>query len=154
MKKRISTGRVWPLAIVGLLLLNVCVCAVTVVAALSSPISIEPDYYEKAMAWETDRAADPSAFGWMVGVTVQAGMIDLSVVGPDGRPAPATAASGVCFHQARADRRVEVAFTLVGDGRFLAPLPESRSGRWELRLELDTPEGRMIGAYPFVVPER
>lgn len=51
------SGRKWPLLVVGLLSLNVCVCALTVAAATRSPAVVEPDYYKKALDWDAHRAS-------------------------------------------------------------------------------------------------
>ncbi len=53
-------GRRWPFIIVGLLLLNVTVCAVTVTLSLRHPASVEPDYYDKAMNWDAHRGIAPA----------------------------------------------------------------------------------------------
>jgi len=51
-----SSGWQWPAMIVGLLLLNVGVCAVTIVAATTTQPEIEEDYYRKALEWDEHRA--------------------------------------------------------------------------------------------------
>jgi hypothetical protein len=51
------SGAKWPVIIIGLLLLNVTVCAVTVTLSLRNPAAVEPDYYNKAMNWDEHRAA-------------------------------------------------------------------------------------------------
>lgn len=55
--KREPTGRKWPFIIVGLLLLNVTVCAVTVTLSLRNPAQVTPGYYDKALNWDAERAA-------------------------------------------------------------------------------------------------
>jgi hypothetical protein len=50
------TGRKWPFMIVGLLLLNVAVCATTVTLSLRNPAAVEPDYYARGMNWDENRA--------------------------------------------------------------------------------------------------
>ncbi|MFG0306759.1 MAG: hypothetical protein ACF8Q5_11160 [Phycisphaerales bacterium JB040] len=42
----------WPLLVVGLLLLNMGICAVTIIAATTSPITVEDDYYDKAVRYD------------------------------------------------------------------------------------------------------
>lgn len=42
----------WPMLVVGLLLLNMGICAVTIVAATSNPITVEDDYYDKAVRYD------------------------------------------------------------------------------------------------------
>ncbi len=142
--KPIIPGGAWPVIIVGLLVLNVAVCAVTVVSALSGVTSIEPDYYEKALAWDAHKAefADPESLGWTVEAGANAGTLEVSIRDRDGGPVAATAVSGVYFHQARSDARTKVVFASIGGGRFIAPADLARPGLWELRLEIDTPDAK------------
>ena len=50
------SGRFWPLFVVGLLALNVGVCAMTVTASIRNPAQVESGYYEKAANWDEHRA--------------------------------------------------------------------------------------------------
>ncbi len=59
--KKTPSGRHWPFIIVGLLLLNVVVVATTVTVAVMHPAGVVPDYYEKSLRWDEERAADPKA---------------------------------------------------------------------------------------------
>ena len=54
------SGRKWPVMIVGLLLLNVAVCATTVTLSLRNPAAVEPDYYARGMSWDENRAVSDS----------------------------------------------------------------------------------------------
>lgn len=132
----------WPVIVVGLLALNIGVCAVTVVYAMSSTPSVEPGYYEKALSWDEQKAefADPQALGWVVDAALTGGMIDISIHDAHGGPVVATAARGVCFHHAHADERIELEFIRVGDGRFMAQAGLARPGLWEVRVEIMTEE--------------
>lgn len=49
------TGRGWPVLVVGLLGLNICVCFITITAATLNPARIEKDYYDKAINWDAHR---------------------------------------------------------------------------------------------------
>lgn len=51
-----SRGLQWPAMIIGLLGLNVGICAVTIISAARHPAHIEPDYYERAVNWDQIRA--------------------------------------------------------------------------------------------------
>ena len=139
--KTIIPGWAWPVIIVGLLGLNVAVCAITVVSALSGDTSIEPDYYKKALAWDAHKAEfpDPESLGWTVEAAADDGTLRVSITDRADGPVPATAVTGVYFHQAHSDARTKVVFTGVGDGRFIAPADLARPGLWELRLEIRAP---------------
>ena len=52
------SGRKWPFIIIGLLLLNVTVCAVTVTLSLRNPAAVEPDYYQRGLDWDAARVTD------------------------------------------------------------------------------------------------
>ncbi len=83
LRSLIESGRIWVVAVVGLLLLNMCVCAVTVVAATSNPVAsaVEPDYYQKAVDWDRSRAEwpDPAKLGWSVTIVdLGSGVIEVS----------------------------------------------------------------------------
>lgn len=54
-REKPGRGLQWPAIIIGLLGLNVGVCAVTLTAALRSPAEIEPDYYDQALNWDEHR---------------------------------------------------------------------------------------------------
>jgi predicted cobalt transporter CbtA len=53
--EKTPSGIQWPVMIVGLLGLNIVVCAITITAATTNPAIIEPDYYEKAVNWDEHR---------------------------------------------------------------------------------------------------
>jgi len=54
-------GLQWPAFVVGLLLLNVSVCAITVISAVIHPAQVEPDYYDRALNWDESRGIDTTS---------------------------------------------------------------------------------------------
>ncbi|MFI4896580.1 MAG: FixH family protein [Phycisphaerales bacterium JB059] len=87
MREFVRSGRIWIFGVVGLLLLNVGVCAVTVVAATGDPVAaaVEPDYYQKAVDWDEDKARwpAPERLGWTIQAREQsAGVVTFDVLGP------------------------------------------------------------------------
>ena len=148
-------GRAWPVIIVGLLTLNVGVCVVTVVSALSGDTGAEPDYYEKALAWDAYKAefAEAEQLGWSIKTSAHHGMIDVSIRDRAGRPVEAVAVTGVIFHQAHADRRRGLEFDRVGDGRFMVQTDLARPGLWELRLEIKAADTKVGVVRQIKVPE-
>lgn len=54
--KKAPSGFQWPLMVVGLLGLNICICAVTITAATKTKPEVEPDYYRRALQWDEHRA--------------------------------------------------------------------------------------------------
>lgn len=148
-RRAIIPGRAWPFLIVGLLGLNVLVCAITVVSALSSPYTIEPGYYEKAVAWDADRAAfpDPVTLGWRVSASARPGFVEVEIRDGEGSPVGARRVSGEWFHRASAGERATLSFTPMGEGRFVAPASSARAGQWELRLEIAGESSSARGVY-------
>lgn len=56
-----STGRMWPVFVVCLLLLNVSICAITLTLALRNPAAVTPNYYDRALNWDAENAqTDPA----------------------------------------------------------------------------------------------
>lgn len=60
-------GLQWPALIIGMLVLNMGVCAVTIVAAVRTNPPVEPDYYQRALEWDQHRPdaapSDPARAG-------------------------------------------------------------------------------------------
>lgn len=145
-----GSGKWWPAMIVGLILLNACIVAVTVVCATrDASFAIEPDYYQKAVTWDRSaRERDKGvALGW--GVTVErvepragAGspLLRVSLTGPSTaeRGAPLDGAEVRCeaFAQSRSGERFNVFATGVGGGVYEAEVPLERGGVWEVRLRV------------------
>jgi len=48
-------GMQWPALVVGMLVLNMGICAVTIVAAVRTNPAVVPDYYQKALDWDEHR---------------------------------------------------------------------------------------------------
>jgi nitrogen fixation protein FixH len=152
-RKPLIPGKAWPFVIVGMLAMNVVVCGITVAYALSSPYQVEPDYYEKAVAWDEHKSEfpDPATHGWSVSTTAADGVIGVRVTDDQGRPAQVSVTAGECYHRARSNVRSVLAFTPAGDGRFLAAADLDRPGVWELRLEIENGEAKARGRYDFMV---
>ncbi len=147
-RRLIESGRIWALAVVGLLALNVGVCAVTVVAATSDPVAsaVEPDYYQKAVDWDVERALwpTPDKLGWVVRVESResAGVIVEITDRSDGSRVLGVRGRVVARH---AGERMEVreATLTGGDGGALIWTPgETDAGQWTLTLWLGRGQDR------------
>lgn len=66
------SGAKWPVMIVGLLLLNVGVCAATVTLSLRNPAAVEPDYYTRGMNWDETRKDTATDSGTNADMTADA----------------------------------------------------------------------------------
>ncbi|MEM7629128.1 MAG: FixH family protein [Planctomycetota bacterium] len=149
-----ASGRHWPLVVVGLLGLNVSVCATTVYfATRDGPVAVEPDYYQRAMDWDARRAATPdvSARGWATDVESVDGtaLVRLTDAQGDALIGASVVASG--FHRAFSRDRHDLTFVEVEPGVYRVALPGAMLGFWELRLRV-THDG--IGAVAVETIER
>src|SRR5690606_1778010 len=115
--------------------------AVLIAYALGDPSMVaEPDYYRKALAWETTQAqaARNAALGWTLAPEagpLEGGRRELRVRLRDaaGAPLDGAAVALEAFHKARRAQALRAELTGAGDGLYRAVLPLARPGRWELR---------------------
>lgn len=137
-------GMWWPIAIAGVLATTVAANIWVVIIANDDPsFVIEPDYYRKALAWDTTlaEARHNAALGWRL----------TPVLGPIGHDGVAllrarlTDSTGAAIggavvhvaalHVARASAVHEVTLTDSGRGEYAARLDARRPGQWELRFD-------------------
>lgn len=139
-----NPARLWPLAIVAVL-------GVTVVANVAlymtanghdAPVP-EPDYYRRAIAWDSTlaEARRSAELGWSVDARLATDgdggtTMELVAQGRDGRPVSNAEVTVTAIHSRPPQRVVEARGTLGADGRARILLPLERSGAWELRLRL------------------
>ncbi|MFN0137276.1 MAG: FixH family protein [Phycisphaerae bacterium] len=60
---------VWPGMVIGLLAMQVAMCAIAITLATRDPsMSVEPNYYQKALHWDDSQAAKArqAAIGWVL----------------------------------------------------------------------------------------
>ncbi len=129
--------------IVGLILLNVAVCTVTVVAAVMSSrtTTTESNYYQKALEWDHTQAERRAseALGWSVhleAIALNAGdgrWLLAEVTDREGHPLSGASLSAEIFHRADPRGRVAVELTQVFDGVYRAFVPIDKHGTWEVR---------------------
>lgn len=149
-------GMQWPMLVVGLLLLNVSVCALTVVSALRSPVHIEDEYYAKAVDWDATRRdwPAPEVHGWIIDASVSRAGTGQSLVGvslgdADGTPVRGARVECTWFPVLDPDARerllmspasieAAVGMGLPGDADawHLGVLPDGASGRWKLTVDV------------------
>lgn len=137
-------ARRWPTLITAALLGNLGLGVILIrVANADRHFAVEPDYYRKAVEWDSTRAQERRnvALGWQVAPDLGAvdGRTDpeLAVVLSDASGAPIADAivTMEAFQVAHAADRL-TARLHAGDapGRYLARVPMRRTGLWELRL--------------------
>jgi hypothetical protein len=153
---RPERGLQWPMLVVGLLLLNVSVCAFTVVSAIRSPIHIESEYYAKAVDWDATRRDWPAAdvHGWTIDTSVSRAGTGQSLVGVslrDAEGAPVRGARVECtwfpvldpdarerllLEPATTEAAVGLRLSGGADAWHLGVLPDGASGRWKLTVDV------------------
>jgi len=134
----------WPFAIVGLLGLNMAVVGVTVFYATSDrSLAIEPNYYQKALAWDRTRIQDTrnTQLGWTL--TLKSDRTDsnnalLSVELRDkgGSSIDDANIEVIAFHNSRAAERSTTLLASRGEGRYVGTMPADRDGVWHYRVTI------------------
>jgi nitrogen fixation protein FixH len=137
-----KSARRWPLFVVGLLVAQAIGLAVMITIATSDPsVAVEPDYYEKAVAWDLTAAsrAATEALGWTA--TIDAGPLSgkdrelhLALVDRAGQGVTEARVHVEMFHQARSGDRLEADLVGMGAGGYVTRLPVTRPGLWEVRI--------------------
>lgn len=135
----------WPVLIVGLLGLNIAIVGITVIAATSDPsVAVEPDYYQKALAWDEERGErrDPADDGYDVAVQLQPspdrltdGQLVVAVTQQNERVEHARIDAEV-FHYARSGERQTLSLDEQQPGVYAAAADLRRNGNWEVRLRM------------------
>lgn len=139
-------ARAWPIAIVAILLAGLASNVGFVVLASSDPAAaVEPDYYQKALAWDGEMAQQERniALGWsahaalMLNAGGQPGRLELTVADRSGRPLSGATVTALVMHNARASAAQHVALHEDAAGRYSAKLAADRPGVWEIRLSVE-----------------
>lgn len=135
-------GAMWPVAIIGVL-------AVTVGANIwlfyeardPNVVAIEPDYYRKAVAWDSTmaQAERDVQLGWRAEVSAGAlaaggSSVAVALTDSTGGTLDGAAVSVECIHNADALHHVKATLAPAGGGRYAALVPLPRAGLWEVRI--------------------
>jgi nitrogen fixation protein FixH len=135
----------WPLGIAAILGATVAANLVVMRVATDDPsFAVEPDYYRRAVGWDTTmaQARASAALGWRVTpevaplVSGAPAMVTLAIVDRDGAPLTGAAVTVEALFNARANDRHAATLTEVAPGRYAAPLPLAWVGVWELRVQV------------------
>lgn len=137
-----KSGAVWPMAIVGVLGLTLA-ANVFLWRAANAPGTndLEPDYYHRALAWDSTQTARTrsASLGWRAQAALGLGRsgseeLHVTIIGRDGAPVAGAAVEVQGVHNL--DPGHPERWTLVEepDGRYVAPVHLPHTGRWELRV--------------------
>ena len=141
-----NPSRLWPMAIVGVLAITVGANAWILYEANRDPnaTALEPDYYRKAVAWDTTMAQEDrdAALGWRLDARPAAydpagTPIAVTLADRDGAPLPGARVTITALHNLEGGRTVTGAGTTGPDGRVVIRLGLRRTGLWELRFETE-----------------
>lgn len=139
-------GRIWPWALGTVLALTVAGNLwVLRIANADTSFAVEPDYYRKAVDWDSTMAqrGRNDALGWQLTVESMhldgAGAASLTVGLRDraGLPVDGAVVQVAATHNAEAERIVAGSLAEMTDGRYTGPLAAQRAGIWELRFSVE-----------------
>ena len=138
-------GSWWPIAITAVLATTVAANIWVMRVASDDPsFAIEPDYYRKAIEWDSTlaQARQDSILGWRLTPELQVvratGKARLSATLTDSTGVPISGAvvRVSALPVARANEVHEVTLAAAGAGEYAAQLDSLREGRWELRFDV------------------
>lgn len=139
-------GHAWPVAIILVLAITVAANLWVMRIAGSDPsFAVEPDYYRKAVAWDSAMAQEGRnrALDWQVRPEIhgftsgRAATLDVRISGPDGEAIRDARVRVTAFAVARSANRIERDVPPSADGAaYRVVLPVARGGAWELRFDV------------------
>lgn len=134
----------WPTAIIAVLTLHAMALLVVVFMATRDPsFAVEPNHYQKALAWDDSaaRLRDSQQLGWSVSLQTDPSADELGrrhltcrLVDRSGVAVVGATVKLLMFHHARAAERLQVSLNPEKDGTYAAWVPMKRSGLWECRV--------------------
>ncbi len=134
----------WPFAIVGLLGMNVTIVGITVFYATSDrSMAVEPNYYQRALAWDRNQIQSTrnAQLGWTL--TLEAsnprhGRSDLALSLRDrsGKPIEDARIEALAFHNSRASERQTLLLSSMGKGEYSGTLAADRDGLWHFQVTI------------------
>ena len=138
-------GTWWPIGVTGVLATTVAANLWVMTIANDDPsFAIEPDYYQKAITWDTTlaQARRNERLGWRLTPTLGSiganGKTQLSATLTDslGVAIPDAVVHVTAMPVARANQIHEATLASVGQGEYAVELDARRAGRWELRFDV------------------
>jgi hypothetical protein len=132
---------VWFLLPIVLLALLLTMLAILIgIATHDDGFAVEPEYYQKASAWDELQVARASSerLGWSSEASLtpsaNGSLLSLALVDRSGVPVTGARVEVVAFHNARAADVEPAALSEVGDGRYQVTLGFRRPGLYEVRI--------------------
>jgi nitrogen fixation protein FixH len=140
----VKAATLWPLAVIGALVVTVGANIVVYVLANDSDRAVvEPNYYGKAVAWDSTMAQERrnESLGWRIDATLEPGVggarVRAKLRDRSGTPLAGATLRVEAIHNVDAERPIAGALRDAGDGSYEADLPFRHVGLWELRFTAD-----------------
>lgn len=136
-------ARWWPVAIIMVLGITVVANLALFWAASHDPsFAAEPDYYHRAVTWDSTVAqqARNAALGWHVAASIQsprddgAAVVTVELDDRAGTPIDGAAVRVDASHNASAGRIVSIELVPAGGGLYQGTIPRAAAGFWRLEL--------------------
>jgi nitrogen fixation protein FixH len=135
-------GSGWPIGIVAVLATTIGVnLAVMRIAGNDPAFAIEPDYYRKAVAYDSTMAQAESnrVLGWKATASIVATeegepQLRIRLVDVSGASIDDATVTAVAMYVARAASPDTVSLRLAGDGEYVGALEKTHAGQWEVRI--------------------
>ena len=146
-----KAARLWPLALVAVLGMTVAANVWLLWAANDEQSrAFEPDYYQKALAWDSTmaEASRSAALGWRVSAWLEAanrpdGRLRVVLADSAGNPINGAAVTATATPIAHADRAATVVLTATAAG-YQAEFPLVYRGLYEIRIEAARGSDRFV----------
>jgi hypothetical protein len=143
--------RRWPLALAAVLVLAAAGNGVAIwLAYRDGAPAVEPDYYRRALAWDSSvaAAARGRALGWRLAVTLAApaprSALEVAVRDSAGAAVAGAVVRAEGFAVARAAVVIDTVLAEAGPGRYLGALSVARAEWHEFRFTVGRGEDRFV----------
>ncbi len=142
----LARGGQWPLLVVALLGVQIVLCMAALYYATSDKsFAVEPDAYQKALAWDDQVAAQKASdeLGWTLALTatepdaMKQRYVVITLADSDNQPIEGAQIAGTTLHPTEASRPRALEFTEIAPGQYRAPARMKQDGKWlfDLRAE-------------------
>lgn len=137
-------GMGWPIGIVTILSATIVANIVVMrIANNDAAFSIEPDYYKKAVAFDSTMATErrSNALGWSATSTIVASdsagrpILTVTMMDAERKPLQGATVNVTALANARANNILSAALQETAPGRYQARLSAQFAGLWEVRID-------------------
>jgi len=139
-----KVASLWPIAIVGVLAITVGANGYLVYKAGDPSVYVvEPDYYRKAVAWDTTLAqlARDAALGWKLDASLgpvgpAGAVVRMTLADSTGAPIAGARVALEAVNNLDGGHYVHARLTEAAPGTYVAEAALPRAGLWELRFDV------------------